>query len=177
MKGTNVCRVHGGMAPQVREAGRRRILEQQTLKRLGLLHEVSPEEALLQQVYESAGNVALYRTLIETLRPDVLGVELDEEGNIIRGLAGPTGSKAKRHEAEPHVWVNMYDRERDRLVRYAKAAADIGISDRLVRLAERQGELVAKIYERALTDPAWGLSESQRALGRQVLGRHLRSVG
>ena len=52
--------------------------------------------------------------------------------------------------------------------------ADVGVSERLVGLAERQGELIAAVFERALGDPTWGLTDEQRASGREVLARQLR---
>lgn len=60
--GTRVCRFHGGAAPQVRDAGLRRIAmadAKQAAEQLGLLIEITPEQALLDEVQRCAGMLVL----------------------------------------------------------------------------------------------------------------------
>jgi hypothetical protein len=52
--------------------------------------------------------------------------------------------------------------ERDRCVRFAKVAHDMGIADREIRLAEGQGQMIAGAISRILD--GLELSPSQRAL-------------
>lgn len=169
IKGGAVCTMHGGRAPQVKAAAARRLalVEARGLvERYGTEIDVAPEEAILAMIRTAAGNVMLLQDQVAQLTADV------GPG----GIAGHTGSTTKHNEAAPHVLVTMYDEERDRLVRYAKVAAEIGLSARLVKLAESQGELIARVFTTALDDPDWGLDKATREAGRRVIGRHLRLV-
>ncbi len=163
IKGADVCRVHGGRAPQVKAAAkRRRVLgeAQEELNRLGVPIEVDPAEAMLQMVWEAAGNVAVLRGWIQRLRQAEQLIEGYDEEDIMESLAsigqGKTVARSQRGviagrvdpanwKAAPHVLVVMYNEERERLVRWAKACRDAGVEEHRVKLAERQGELLARV--------------------------------
>lgn len=155
MLGGPVCRKHGGKAPQVQAKAKRRLALAEAmgeLDRLGIPVEVEPSEAMLQMVYEAAGNVAFLRA-----------------GTI----DGPLGSAVHK----------LYDEERERLVKWAKACRDAGVDEREVRLKEEQAELVAQGYrtlvasmqrvlleaglERKVIDAVW--SEKVPGLVREAL--------
>lgn len=108
-------------------------LEQE--RKLGRVLPVEPADAMLAMVWEAAANVAVLRELVQDLDAMV------GPG----GLAGLTGSTAKVFDAAPHVLVEMYDSERERLVRWAKACRDAGVDERRVELAESQGRLLAQV--------------------------------
>jgi hypothetical protein len=63
--------------------------------------------------------------------------------------------------------TSLEEKERDRCVRFAKTAHDMGIADREIRLAEAQGALLAGAISRILD--ALELSPSQRALVPSVV--------
>lgn len=180
MKGGTVCRKHGGGAPQVRAAAKRRLAlagATAELDRLGRVADVEPAEAMLAMVQEAAANVAVFRLLVQGLRLEVDhelaavdedGVPLNAHGLGV-GLAVRTGSATKPAEVEVHVWVRMYDAERERLVKWAKACRDAGVDERLVQLAERQVDVV----ERILAATSAGLL----AMTLGVLERELGIVG
>ena len=70
MAGSEVCRVHGGRAPQVKAAAARRLAEQaaqQAVRTLGLPVDISPTEALLEEVRWTAGHVAWLRSRVQEL--------------------------------------------------------------------------------------------------------------
>lgn len=161
--GYGACKLHGGSTPTHRRHAVKLMLAHE-ITSLGQQLDITPEEAILQQVREAAGNVALYRQLVSTFK-------LEEGGVWVR-----TESKAKPAEAERHIAVALYDQERDRLARLAKLAIDAGIAERLVRVAEAQGELLAQVVQRALDDPEWGLSAEVRERGRQVFARHMNAL-
>ena len=48
--------------------------------------------------------------------------------------------------------ADQYGRERDRLTRTAKICIDAGIDERRIRLAEQQGQLLARVIHGILTD-------------------------
>lgn len=68
--------------------------------------------------------------------------------------------------------VQLEAAERDRCVRFAKTAHDMGIADREIRLVEAQTQLVAVAFGRALD--AVGLSVEQREEAARVLVAELR---
>ncbi|MFV2172302.1 hypothetical protein ACFHW2_12040 [Actinomadura sp. LOL_016] len=70
--------------------------------------------------------------------------------------------------------VLLEAQERDRVVKYAKAAHDMGIAERQVRVAEQQGELLASAVKQILA--GLKLSTEQQALVPQVVPPALRAL-
>jgi hypothetical protein len=165
--GTNTCRMHAGRSAAVTKAKGAVATE---VAAWGLTDPtVDPAETLLRLLTQSARRAALYADLLERQYLDkgvaaLVGVKvaLDADGNAvdlgeyIRGLA------------------ELEAAERDRCAKFAKLALDAGIAERQVRLAERQGALVADAIGRILD--ALGLSEEQLALVGTVVPRELRAI-
>lgn len=151
--GATVCAVHGARAPQVRAAAARTVALDKAVRALKLgnrLGAVDPAEAMLDQVREAAANVELYRHLVGTLNAPTV----DPDGGVLEGGDGEPpymddidrsdlgGSIAGRVDpanwkAAPHVWVVMYNDERERLVRFSKMCRDAGVEEHRVATAER----------------------------------------
>ena len=178
--GGNVCHFHGGAAPQVRAKADQRIVEQgvwELIDRMGISVETTPEEALLQQVWEAAGNVALLRKLVANLEAAVSTGMVRTTGVFGEpGIAVRTGNLNRRNEAAPHVLVRMYNEERERLVRFSRACIDVGVSERMVRLAEKQGELLVGVIEAVLADKELGLTPNQKEIGKKAIAGQLRRI-
>src|SRR4051812_45676046 len=88
--GATVCKSHGGRAPQVIAAARRRLALGEAiteLDRLGRVVDVDPAEAMLDMVREAAANVAVYRHLVQRLRVN----EVDPGMGALEGDAVPGG--------------------------------------------------------------------------------------
>jgi hypothetical protein len=165
--GTDTCRMHAGRRPaQARAIGAVAV----EVAAWGLTDQtVDPAETLLRLLTQSARRAALYADLLERQYVDkgvaaLVGVKvaLDADGNAvdlgeyIRGLA------------------ELEAAERDRCAKFAKLALDAGIAERQVRLAERQGALVADAVGRILD--ALGLTAEQQALVATVVPRELRAI-
>jgi hypothetical protein len=99
----------------------------------GTLIDLEPGEALLLAVKISAGQIAYYRSLLKNADIDPF---------------------------ERRIITSQFDSERDRIVRAAKAAADSGIAERQIRLAEAAGAELAQLIGGILDE--LGLDESQR---------------
>ena len=170
MAGQTVCHKHGGASPAARAAARRRIAEAEaaeTVRTLGLPIDVTPAEALLQEVQHTAGHVAWLREQVRDTDPRAL------VWGTTRVKDTPMGEEETR-EAKPNVWYDLYARERAHLVRVCEAALKAGVDERRVRIAEQQGELVAAAITRILN--ALTLTPQQWDLVPTIVPRELRAI-
>lgn len=151
--GATVCRQHGGAAPQVRS----KALVRAELSQWTLGDAVDdPGEVLLRLVTQSRMRVDAYSAELEkmvaespNLRDALVGDAMGEFGKIgeyVRGLA------------------SLEAAERDRLATFASKAVQAGLGERQVRLAERQGEMMAAVLAHVLDSAQLGLSATQKAL-------------
>ena len=169
MAGSEVCRVHGGRAPQVKAAAARRLAEQaaqQAVRTLGLPVDISPTEALLEEVRWTAGHVAWLRDRVQEL----------QQGDMSWGTTKvKTGGDdaGTTQEAKPSVWYELYTRERTHLIKVCDAAIRAGVEERRVRLAEQQGDLLALAIRQILD--AFGLSGDPRVA--TIVPGVLREIG
>jgi len=67
----------------------------------------------------------------------------------------------------------MYLDERQQAVRSAKAAIDAGVADRLVKLAEREVDVLVDVIRASLADMGLELTPERVA----IVGRHMRAIG
>lgn len=174
MKGQNVCAMHGGKAPQAREAAARRVADtnaRAAVARLGGRRDIHPAEALLDLVHWTAGEVDYWRQRVTQLEEDQLtwGTTQHREGT---GPEGPIDVTTQA--AAPHIAYTMLERASDRLASYATAALKAGVDERRVRLAEQQGALVAGVIRAILAE--LNLSPAQQALVGEVVPRQLRAL-
>lgn len=170
IRGGDVCRTHGGAAPQVRAAAAARLREQalrEAAKQIAVPVDTSPDQALLDEVCRSAGMVAYYQARVQ---------ELDRDALVWGRVKEKTGGEdyGTTSEAGPHVWLKLYAEERDRLVRVCAVALKAGIEERRVRVAEQQGVLLAAVIRRVLD--RLDLTEAQAALVSTVVPEELRAL-
>jgi len=173
-KGAKTCRFHGSANAVSKVAAKKKLEAVKAEKRLeraartlGLSRDVSPSEALLEEVRWSAGHVQWLRERVQEL----------EQHQLVWGTAQvkdmPLGEEVTS-KAQMSVWVDLYNRERDHLVKVAAAALKAGVEERRVRLAESQGALVADVIRRILND--LGLNQEQEARVAKVVPQHLRAI-
>jgi hypothetical protein len=137
----------------------------------GLPIEISPADALLQEVHRTAGHVAWLGERIQSLTPDDLvwstAREVDKRATETPGID-------TTQAAVEHAWVRLYREERAHLAAVSKAALAAGIEERRVRLAESQGALLAGVIRAVLGD--LDLTPVQLERAAEAVPRHLRSV-
>ncbi|MEV0214282.1 hypothetical protein [Micromonospora sp. NPDC050695] len=174
IRGGKVCIKHGGKAKQVRAAADRRLAEvklEAAVQTYGLQLDVSPTDALLDEVKWTAGHVTWLRARVQEMEAAALswGIRsvVDKEGGEFPGVD-------TTEAAAPPVLLDLYQRERKHLLDVCKAAIAAGIEERRVRLAESQGALLADVIRRILGD--LNLTAEQSALVSEVVPRHLRAV-
>lgn len=165
VRGALVCHKHGGSAPQVKAKAAVRA----ELMSWGLdSPTVDPGETLLKLVSQSAGRAQRYADELEqhvgesdSLREALIAQAYGEFGPVgeyVRGLA------------------TLEAQERDRCATFCAKAIAAGLAERQVRLAERQGALIADVLRAVMGDASLGLSDEQRRAMPDVIRRHLAAV-
>lgn len=163
IRGGAVCIVHGGKAPQVVAAAkRRREAAQVEYEVRGLLAFTSyegvcdPLEALALLADESLAF------------KEALASRVNDLAGQIRYKASGAGTEQLRAE------VALYERAMDRTGRLLDALARSGFEERRTQLAEQQGLLVVEALRRIFDRLA--LTEEQRALVPTVVPEELRRI-
>lgn len=180
-----LCNSHGGAAPQVRAARARRRAEAEAARAvatLGLPVDISPTEALLEEVRWTAGHVQWLRRQVQELEDSVVvaGHDSDDPVKAHPLTWGTTKVKTggddagTTQEAKPSIWYVLYENERKHLVTVCAAALKAGVEERRVRLAEQQGDLVATAIRRILD--ALHLTPEQQQLVPTVVPAQLRLI-
>ncbi|MGH9175610.1 MAG: hypothetical protein ACRD1H_14690, partial [Vicinamibacterales bacterium] len=90
----------------------------------GLPIDISPAEALLEEVRWTAGHVAWLRMRVQEI----------EESDLVWGVTQEVHKASGEHPgtdttkaAAPNVWLDLYDRERKHLVGVCAAALKAGV--------------------------------------------------
>ena len=178
LAGAKVCASHGANG-RTRAAAAKAVAEQEAARvvaTLGLPLDISPTDALLEEVRWTAGHVHWLRGKVAELdeREDESG---DVEHPLVWGITKQkTGGEdyGTTEEAKPSIWYVLYAKERAHLVAVCQAAIKAGVEERRVRLAESQGDLVALVITRILD--ALALTAEQQALVPTVVPRELRAI-
>ena len=168
--GAGRCKLHGGATASHRDAA----MEQQAIeavKTYGLPRDISPTDALLEEVRYSAGHVAWLRERVAAIDPEALvwGVTEEAERNATE-FSGTDTTRA----AAMNMWLDLYHRERRYLLDLTKTAIAVGIEERRVRLEEAKGQVVAELIRRILG--RLDLSDIQQALSARVIPEEFRRV-
>jgi hypothetical protein len=184
IRGTKLGRIHSGVKAEVAmAAGQAKITAWSALG--SNADSVDYRMAVLGVLQMSWLRLAAYS---ELLRQQVVkeGGEPDQEGLQAGGRLAGTGLIGYRFGAagkdgtifaqseEVRALVTLESAERDRVVKYAKTAHDMGISDRLTSLAEKWGDMVATRIT-AMLD-ALDLSPEQTERVPALLQTHLGSI-
>jgi hypothetical protein len=136
---------------------------------LGLAADLSPHEALLEEVARSAGAVRWLEQRIRQLDPDALtwGLAVQVTGQQAQGRVGYT-----EYRAGPHALLTVYQAERKHLTDVCRVTIAAGVEERRVQIAERLGGIVADVLEAVLDDLS--LTDAQRGAARESVPRRLR---
>ncbi len=167
--GDGPCKLHGGSTPSHVHAARARAADA-AVATYGARRDVDPITALLDLIATSAGAVAWLAERV---------AEVDAAGLVV-GVAeqriDADGAKTVIIRSQPSVWLSIYDRERRFLVSVCAEVLRHGVDERIVRLAEAQGDLLCRVLAAVFADPELGLTAGQRAVVDVVVPRHLRAV-
>jgi hypothetical protein len=151
-------------APVIAEA-----LARKAVETYGLPRDISPTDALLEEVRYSAGHVAWLRIRVSELEAADLVWGVTEE--VDKGATEFAGVDTT-HAATANMWLELYHRERKHLLDLVKTAISVGIEERRVRLAVAQGSLMNDVIRRILA--RLSLNPDQSALLPVVVPEELR---
>lgn len=136
--------------------------------------EVAPLDALLGELWRTAGHVQWLGDLIADLEHSDPHAEPVEDGEPA-STSGRSGLKQYTRDKgllweKPSVWVELYQHERTHLARVAKDCLQVGIEERRVKLVEEQGRMVADVIRRIVAglglDP--GAPEVREVVRREL---------
>jgi hypothetical protein len=187
--GADVCRMHGGSAPQAIAKAAERI-EQAAVVRaartFGLAREgVSEEQALREELSRTLGHVAWLEFVVADLEAANVfwGRTAEETGRKSGSGTGQRGGDTTKdhatiwREARLNVAVQNLMEERKLLKSLAIEMVRFGLREREVCLCEQQGHLWASIMRAVLGNQALGLSPAQPEKAPEIVSRHRRLVG
>lgn len=161
MHGQTICRMHGGKAKQNLNAAARRLEDEvarAAVVTLGLPVDISPSDALLDEVRRTAGHVFWLLAKVQSEDGGAFVPMKSEDSHPGNGLQS--------------VWYRTYQAERAHYVNVCAQALKAGVEERRVKLAEHQGAAVAGAIRAILAD--LGLTAEQQSLVSDVVPRHLR---
>jgi hypothetical protein len=168
--GVGRCKLHGGASPQA-ELGGLVLLARREQAVMGIPLSIEPQDAILECIRISAGEVAYASERIADLREeDAVGAvrrqseREDAEGNVTQEI---------RFDApQVHIWIAVRHEAMDRLVQFSFAAIKAGIEERRVKIAEQQGMLLAQAIQGILRE--LGVSDQPEVAG--IVRKHLTLV-
>jgi hypothetical protein len=185
--GFGQCWLHGGNTPNGKAAAERMRLEAEqaaleaTARRYCVPVDMDPRDGLLEEVARAAGWLRYWDQRVNDLEPEELA------GVLKKGRQ--YGSNSQGHvnvttwEAGNHVVVLTWERARRDFVKVCKDAAQAGVEERRVKLAEEQGALLAEVVRAVVDGLGRSLDEPEveqvvRGAMSQAMagGRHLRAV-
>lgn len=192
VKGTPVCRMHGGSAKQVKRAAAVRAAKveaiaeaERMVARAGV--EADPLEHLLESLYRAAALVEVWGRMVadidaqaaremgENVRGELGYVEVDDEDShdVLRVEAKDRlmGLNHKG-EASVHPYVIEYNQALDRRAKFAKMCLDAGVAERQIKLAEEQAQMIASVINGILSD----LGVKRTATVNEVIAKQLREL-
>lgn len=180
VRGHRDCRNHGGYSTSVMKAqGEARITAWNPNGPGATIDAGAAVLAMLQMTYLRLGAYAELLRRQTVVDGDTAG-DLREDDPQTSGLIGHRYGMGGKdgivyvQTEEVRALVTLEAAERDRVVKFAKTAHDMGISTRLTNLAERWGDVVAGRI--AVMLDALGLTEEQAAMVPALLQTHLGSI-
>lgn len=161
LRGGTTCIKHGGSAPQVRAAAARR---------LDTARIEADRDAILAA--EGAGPIEDPVEALAELTTEVLALKR-ALGARVNALTEFSTTDEKGTE-QLRATVAAYERALDRSGKFLEVLAKLGYAERMVRLSESQGDLLAQVIRRLLGDLE--LTPEQEAKAAEAVPRRLLEV-
>lgn len=184
IRGTDACKLHGGVSREVAKVkGETRISAWSAIGVAAEGQGIESSAAVLGMLQQSWLRANLYGQLLQrqvtedgTDEAEVDAGDAGSKNGLIGyryGAAGKDGTIYAVSE-EARALVALEAAERDRVVKYAKTAHDMGISDKMIGLAERWGDAVVSRIMIILA--GLQLTPDQEAMVPALIRAHLGSI-
>lgn len=160
--------------------------------------EVTPEEVLLEEVQRSSAIVRWLEEMIDQWRMEPIDADeelrqlIDEDGPAATGDRQLDAASTSRQTGLPRLgtvvyfdkggtvaptevaaWIKIYQDERMMAVKAAKTAIDAGIAERIVRIAEREVDVMVAVLRASLEELGLPVTPEVGV----VVARQLRAIG
>jgi hypothetical protein len=157
--GAGLCKWHGGNSPGgIKHAARLKLeAELAALPTMGEPVAVDPISALLGEVRRCAGSVAYLGLMIRGLDPE----DLTE--------STPAG-------AQTSALVKLWQQEREMLRKICADCVKAGVSVKRVEIEREKAQLIVDAIRGLMFDPAFQLTEHQRAVWPSLARKHLEAI-
>lgn len=167
------CKMHAGSTPSGQIAGLTELARRRAAV-MGRPIDIDPHEAILECIRIAAGEVKYASDQIAELEEaEAVGpVQTQRPLKEEKGAENPEHYVTEYGPPALHIWIKVRHEAMDRLAKYAKAAIEAGIAERLVQLAEKQAELMAEAVRGILED----LGVADRPDAPKIVRRHLERV-
>ena len=182
--GSDVCRMHGGGASQVKTAAAERVRQAEIVEAArvyGVPREVEAAVGIREEIWRTAGAIRWLGEIVAGLdQQDIVFGTTRLERSTGTGTGqrgGDTESTTAVREAKVNPWVELLFRERKHYADICAKAVSLGLAEREMELAELQGRMCAAIVRAVLVDKVLALTKEQLERAPEVVSRHFRMVG
>jgi hypothetical protein len=178
--GSDVCRMHGGGASQVKAKAAERVRQAEIVEAArvyGVPREVEPAVGILEEIWRTAGTISWLGEIVAGLKQEdiVFGTTRLERstGTGTGQSGGDTESTTAVREAKLNLWVDLLFRERKHFADICAKAVSLGLAERELAFQEQLGHLFSMTMRAILGDEALGLTPAQLEKAPGVVVRHL----
>lgn len=168
--GYGACYRHGGASPNAMKAALK-VKAAEAVVTFGLPREIDPKDALVEELWRTAGHVSWLEARVRELDPNALIWGTVKETS--EGLEGVPPFKRSEEAAVASIWLKLYREERQHFVEVSKVAIACGIAERQIKLAEDHGRLIAQVISGVLGE--LGVDQQETNV-RTVVRKHLMLV-
>jgi hypothetical protein len=175
--GYGSCSRHGGSTAAGRKSAAMQ-MARHDLRVMGVPIPLDPHEAIELCIARAAGELAYCDARIAELRDADAAIIADETITDHQALDRDGGvhdlhDEQRSTNARLHIWITAGHAAEERLHRYAKAAAAMGVAERQVRIREGQLDQLAAVVNAVMAElVAAGLTDDLRRLARDSFARH-----
>ena len=138
MIGSTFCDSHGGMKQSPVDRFRNKLLQNADFlaSTYGLPIEVTPEQALMEELYRTNGHILwLQERITESDAADMIRAMWI--GQRTSGYLTPQELEEYAITGQAHLWMQLYLKEREHLLQLTTKAIQLGLTERQVTLQEK----------------------------------------
>ncbi len=165
--GHGKCKLHGGATRTGKVAAAKAEAVETAALLLGAAPDIAPHDAILLCLRSAWGEWHFWETQIATLKhADVI------ERQSAQSMGGKDADvEWLEGRQEAHLYIQLRNASRDKVARYAQMAAQMGVAERQIQLAEQFGDTIARLIDGIITDLK--LTPGQKKSYPQIAARHL----